>query len=101
MATVNDYLAIADACADVSKAAKSLKYLSAQVLANNSAQGLNWGSVPAGVEADGVITGREFTAAEVSNVLGSLTQYANLWDNAVVTQGTHGGNFEKLTKPIV
>lgn len=94
MATVAEVSAVASACKDVSKAAKSLKFLSAQLLANNSAQGIDWGALPEGSEANGAIINESFTAAEVSNVLGSLAEFATFWV-------THGGNFEKLTSPIV
>lgn len=77
------------ACRDLSRIAKSLQYLSSQALANNSAKGLNWetsGTIDEGVE--GVMQ------AEVSNVIGSLSAFNTYWQ-------THGGNFEKLTTPIV
>ena len=78
-----------DACADLSSKAKALQYLAAQALANNSAKGLDWntpGLIDENVEG--------VTQAEVSNVIGSLAAFNTFW-------ATHGGNFEKLTKPIV
>jgi hypothetical protein len=94
MATSAEALAVARACSDLAKQAKGLKSLSAQVIANNSANEIDWGNVPSGTVTDGLVTGYSFTAAEVSNVLGSL-------DAFLTFMGTHGGNFEKLTNPIV
>ena len=96
MATVAQIKTITKYCTDLAKAAKSMKYLSAQLLANNSALAINWNALPAGsVDADsGKIVGTSIAPDEVSNVVGSLTAYADFW-------ATHGGNFEKITEPIV
>ena len=77
------------ACRDLSKAAKALNYLASQALANNSAKSLNW-TEPTIIDANA----EGVTAAEVSNVIGSLSAFQTYWT-------THGGNFEKLTTPIV
>jgi hypothetical protein len=95
-ATVEQIKTIAGYCVDLANAAKSLKYLSAQLLANNSALAVDWASLPAAaVDADGKIDGTSISPAEVSNVIGSLDAYATLW------AAGHGGNFEKLAKAIV
>ena len=78
-------------------AAKSLNALAGQSLDYNSALSIDWNNLPEGsVDGDGNILGTTFAPADVSNVVGSLATFQTDWWDA-----GHGGNCEKLSKPIV
>lgn len=95
-ATLNEISDIHAAVVSLANAAKSLKFLADQALAKNSAHGMDWGNLPDGaVDANGYLVGTDDTPAEISNAIGSLASYKELWLNG------HGGNFEKLAKAIV
>lgn len=94
MANFTEIKAVADALAALAGKAKSLKSLADQTLANNSALQIDWGNVDAGMITNGDLTGTNASPAEISNVIGSLAAFQTFWE-------THGGNFEKLTTPIV
>jgi hypothetical protein len=85
---------LVNAARDLSAAAKSLSALAGQFIANNSAKSVDWGNLGVEFLTDGDVTGTSVTPAEVSNVIGSLASFQTF-------MGTHGGNFEKLTAPIV
>lgn len=98
-ANANEVKEIVKAMQSLAKAAKSLKALSDQALGYNSAQGLNWNNVaaeyPELMDEDGDFLEIGVSPADVSNVIGSLDIFrTTFWT-------THGGNFEKLTTPIV
>ncbi len=96
MPSQSECLAIVNGCKALAKAAKSLNALSSQLLANNSAQSIDWNSLPEGwINSDGDIEGTDVSPAEVSNVIGSLSTFQTFYSNG------HNGNFEKLSPPIV
>lgn len=87
-------VAIAEAVTIVAEAVRGAKYLADQVLANNSAHAVDWND-PAIIQAleD---AGKQFTAAEIANAIGSLSTFkTTFWDAG------HGGNFELLSRPII
>lgn len=45
--------------------------------------------------------GLDYTGPDISNAIGSLDQFRNVWENGAVSESDHGGNFEKLVDPIV
>ena len=94
---MTDIQQIAAAVAEMATMHKRVNSLASQVLANNSAKSINWEDLPAGsVDEDGNVDGTTYTPAEISNVIGSLSTYQTAhWDAG------HGGNYEKLSKPIV
>lgn len=98
MATNNEIVAIAKAVAECARLLKAAKYITDQTLARNSVEAITWGASQDTILSD---AGLSYTGAEISNALGSLAQLQNYWTNAAVTQGDHGGNFEKLVDPIV
>ena len=96
--TNNEVVAIAKAVAECGRLLKAAQYVAQQVLARNNVEAITWDS---GEDAALSAAGLDYTGEEISNALGSLSQFKNYWTNAAVTQGDHGGNFEKLTTPIV
>lgn len=98
MATTAEIVAIASAVKDVARMLKAAKYAADQVIARNQVEAITWDS---GEDAALAAAGLSFTGEEVSNALGSLVEFRDYWTNGAVTQGDHGGNFEKLTEPIV
>jgi hypothetical protein len=92
MASVAQGREIVAAVKDLAKAAKSLKSIIDQGLGHNSAISIDWGNLPA--ELADVLEGESVSAADVSNAIGSLAAYQTYW-------GTHGGNLEKFSAPIV
>lgn len=97
-ATNAEIVAIAKAVADCAKKLKQAKAIVDQTLSRNTVESITWGASQDTILSD---AGLSYTGAEVSNAIGSLAQYQNYWGNAVVTQGDHGGNYEKLVDPIV
>lgn len=95
-ATVEQIKVIATRSAELANRAKSLKYLSAQMIANVAAVGINWASPPEGLvdPVTGKIIGMDVKPAQVKLVLDALVAYATLWD-------AHGPKFEDLAKPVV
>lgn len=99
MAHDNEVKAVVDAMKSCATTAKALKSAIDQALGYNSAQAIDWGDLantnPALI-AGGALVGYDgITPAEVSNLIGSLDTFrGSFW-------GTHGGNVEKLTLPIV
>jgi hypothetical protein len=92
MPTIVQGKEIVQSVKDSAKEAKSLKSIIDQALGHNSAISINWGSLPAELEA--VLTDESVSAADVSNAIGSLAAFQTFW-------ATHGGNLEKFCKPIV
>lgn len=97
-ATQAEITAIVNSIKELAKQAKILKSLTDQALAHNSAHSIDWNEFaqdyPDLVDESGDIVDAGITPAELSNAIGSLASYQTYWT-------THGGNFEKLTKPIV
>lgn len=88
---------IIEALEDLAKSAKALRHIVEQGLDYNSAISIDWAEVDTdvvGSVTDGVLTGKSYSQTDVSNAIGSLDAYRTYW-------GTHGGNLEKLTNPIV
>ena len=93
--TNNEIVLIASAVADCSRLLKALNSALEQTLARNTVEALDWGGVDAAA-ADAALQekSKDYTAAEVSNAIGSLAAFQTFWT-------THGPNFQKLTSPIV
>ena len=94
----------ADAVADVCNQLATLLATVDQLLEFNSDQNIGWTDDPLPgyitEDGDGNITGKQFARGDVSNALGSLTQFRNLMTNQAVSQGDHLGNVNKLAKPL-
>ncbi|QDU97514.1 hypothetical protein [Lignipirellula cremea] len=95
MATSAEIVAIGQAVAACARAAKSLNAITDQTLSRNTVESFDWAAADAD-EANAALSaaGVSYSSAEVSNAIGSLAAFQTYW-------GTHGGNFEKLTDPIV
>lgn len=105
-ASADEVTKIRDACVDIATKLKQAKAIIDQALAFNSAVGTQWDEAQAGdvvelhaslfetLDGDNVFQGTGITPAEVSNVIGSAANFQTWW-------ATHGGNMEKLAKPIV
>ena len=104
MVTVNDYKEFAVALAEYSDDQVKLNDRRRALLEFNSANGFNWANPPEGVEVDGSISGSDFSAAEASNVLGSMEEIGKFVKNTYGQNETpnpadHMGNFQKLARP--
>ena len=99
MAANAEVIAVAAAVAEAARLWKSFKAIADQVLGSNTAHSIDWAQVATSnagaLDGDGHISGKSYTPAEVSNMIGSLAAHETLWG-----QG-HGGNVEKMTDPIV
>lgn len=95
-------LKLAQAGQDMADKTAQLKALGDQFLRENSSEALDWGNLAASnpntLDADGYIQGFDFTPAELSNWIGSLS---NLLDESSGWWSTNGGNVTNMTsKPI-
>lgn len=98
--------ATADAIADVANQLTSLYALVQQLLEYNSDQAIDWtaGVKPAYIteDANGNLSGRQFSRAEVANAIGSLDWLRKLMTNQSMagSQGDHLGNLNHLARPL-
>lgn len=97
-ATEKEIQAMAGAVQTVAKSLKAAKVILDQTLASNTAHSIDWTSQVAKDALEENATPTSYTAAEISNALGSFVAFnTGHWDAA------HGGNYELLLgeTPIV
>lgn len=105
--TQEQTLILAQAVAEAARQIKSAIVVVEQVIENNSVNDPGWNSLsnqanPTLIDADGLIIGTEHTPGQISNAIGSLVQFNNVWSGAAgVTQSAWGQNLEKIVAPIV
>ena len=97
--TESEIQAVANATRDVAKALKAAKNILDQTLASTLALSIDWGTTQAEDALENNATNpTSYTAAEISNALGSFTTFnSGHWDAG------NGGNYELLLgdTPIV
>lgn len=95
----------AKATIDAARAIKSAYALCKQLMNYNSVNDPGWGSLetdpPVNAET-GIIDGTEVAPGDISNALGSITNFLHFYEGtADVAQSAWGNNLEKITDPIV
>jgi hypothetical protein len=92
--TTAEIVDIGKGIADCAKGLASTNKLIIETLERNTGEAFDWGGADAAT-ANTALTGAGlwYTAAEVSNAIGSLAAFQTFW-------ATHGGNLRKLTKTI-
>lgn len=105
--TQEQVLTLAQAVAEGARQIKSAIVVVEQVIENNSVNdpgwnGLNHDDDPDLIDANGLVIGTQHTPGDISNAIGSLVQFNNVWSGAAgVTQSAWGQNLEKIVAPIV
>lgn len=95
-ASDSEIVALAEAVTVVAEAIRAAKYLTDQVLANNSAHGVDWSQQPA---ADALAAaGKPYTAAEIEAALAPMQALQTFWNQG---NPTNGSKIELLSRPIV
>lgn len=93
----------AEAVASVANELVSLYQRVKQMLAHNTALNVAWTSATSPVlevTASGNLQGLGYTGTQISNALGSMTQFVNLMENQTVTEGNHLSNFNLVARPL-
>jgi len=92
-----EVVAVAEAMISVATKLKEANVIMSQALANNSAHSIDWTlQATKDVLEDHPTSPTAYTAAEVSNVIGSFATFGSaFWDAG------HSQNIELLTPPIV
>lgn len=98
---------LAAAVAEAARQIKSAIVVVEQVIENNSVNDPGWNGLthqddPTLIDAAGLVIGTQHTPGDISNAIGSLVQFGNVWSGASgVTQSAWGQNIEKIVDPIV